>query len=54
METYTLVQWPESQKYMDEHKDKIYLADYVEAGKCAYFVPTNLVKETENLVKETD
>lgn len=50
MEDYVLIQWPESQLYMeledfDEHS---FLADCEKFGPCAYFIEKEWFDETNN------
>jgi hypothetical protein len=41
--SYTLVQWPYSQKFMDEEwfDEEASLADYDKHGSSAFFIPTH-------------
>ena len=47
---YTLVEWPESQIFMDEDwfLEEACLADSEKFGSSAYFIPTNRILQNEN------
>lgn len=43
MKMYALIEWPESQLYMEEpwFRDEAVLADHPDIGSSAYFIPTD-------------